>query len=47
MMIYKYTISESCIPKLKDDKDEGDVRTAEAILNFILNFDHKQWMMQI
>ena len=31
----KYTISESCIPKLKDDEDEGDVRTAEAILDFI------------
>ena len=31
----KNTISESCIPKLKDDEDEGDVRTAEAILDFI------------
>ena len=33
----KYTISESCIPKLKDDEDEGDVRTAEfeTILDFI------------
>ena len=31
----KYTISESCIPKLKDDEDEGDVHTAEAILDFI------------
>ena len=31
----KYTISESCIPKLKDDEDEGDVRTVEAILDFI------------
>ena len=31
----KYTIAESCIPKLKDDEDEGDVRTPEAILDFI------------
>ena len=31
----KYTISESCLPKLKDDEDEGDVRTSEAILDFI------------
>ena len=31
----KYTISESCIKKLKYDEDEGDVCTAEAILDFI------------
>ena len=44
----KYTISESCIPKLKDDEDEGDVRTAEAILDFIeLRSQAVEWMMQI
>ena len=30
----KYTISESWIPKIKDDEDEGDIHTAEAILDF-------------
>ena len=31
----KCTISEFCIPKFQDDEDEGDVRTAEAIVDFI------------
>ena len=31
----KYAISESYIPKLKDDEDGGDVRTVEAVLDFI------------
>ena len=31
----KYTISESWIPKIKDDEDEGDIRMTEAILDFI------------
>ena len=31
----KCTVSQSCIPKLKDDDDKGDIRTAEAILDFI------------
>ena len=31
----KCTISESCIPKLKDDEDVGDIRTTEAVLDFI------------
>ena len=28
----KYIISASCIPKLKDDEDEGDVRTTFYVL---------------
>ena len=31
----KYTIPECSTTKLKDDEDEGDICTAEAILDFI------------